>query len=64
MTDLKAKRDYDDYEHVYEGMCKQVVEGAIYRKELLEADKAGRICRVPYDLSPAGGHILGSGLWG
>ena len=48
MLDLKAKSP-DDYEHVYEGMCKQVVEGAIYRKELLEADKAGRICRVPYE---------------
>ena len=48
MIDLKAKSE-DDYEHVYEGMCKQVVEGAIYRKELLDADKAGRICRVPYD---------------
>lgn len=48
MLDLKAKSP-DDYEHVYEGMCQQVVEGAIFRKELLEADKAGRICRVPYD---------------
>jgi len=48
MLSLKA-RSQDDYEHVYEGMCKQIVEGAIYRKELLEADKAGRITRVPYD---------------
>jgi phage terminase large subunit len=51
MEDLRAK-DYDAYEHVYEGMCKQVVEGAIYRKELLEAEKAGRTTgRVPYDTS-------------
>jgi phage terminase large subunit len=48
MEYLKAK-DQDAYEHVWEGMCKQVVEGAIYRNELLAADKAGRICRVPYD---------------
>lgn len=48
MLDLKSKSE-EDYEHIYEGMCKQVVEGAIYRKELIEADKAGRICRVPYD---------------
>jgi len=48
MEDLRSKSE-EDYEHIYEGMCKQVVEGAIYRKELLEADKAGRICRVPYD---------------
>lgn len=50
MLDLKAK-DPDSYEHVYEGMCKQVVEGAIYRNELLSADKDSRICRVPYDAS-------------
>lgn len=48
MLDLK-ERDPDSYEHVYEGMCKQVVEGAIYRQELLQADKQGRVCRVPYD---------------
>ena len=41
----------DEYEHVYEGMCRQAVTGAIYRNELLAADKEGRICRVPYDAS-------------
>ena len=45
---LKAV-DPDSYEHVYEGMCKQVVEGAIYRNELLAVDKTSRITRVPYD---------------
>lgn len=39
----------DDYEHVYEGCCKQTVEGAIFRTELLAAEKDGRLCRVPYD---------------
>ena len=48
MEELK-RRSPEDYEHVYEGMCKQVVEGAIYRKELIEAEKAGRISKVPYD---------------
>jgi phage terminase large subunit len=48
MEHLKAK-DPDAYQHVYEGMCKQVVEGAIYKNELLLADKEERICRVPYD---------------
>lgn len=48
MEHLKAK-DKDSYEHVYEGMCKQAVEGAIYRAELLAAEKENRICRVPYD---------------
>jgi phage terminase large subunit len=48
MEHLKAK-DHDSYEHVYEGMCKQTVEGAIYKTELMAAEKEGRICRVPYD---------------
>jgi phage terminase large subunit len=43
--------DPDEYEHVYEGMCRQAVTGAVYRNELLAADKENRICRVPYDAS-------------
>jgi phage terminase large subunit len=39
---LKAT-DPDEYEHVYEGMCRQSVTGAVYRNELLAADKEGRI---------------------
>jgi phage terminase large subunit len=54
-----AKRDIEElrakdpglFEHVYNGMCKQVVEGAVYRAELLLADKEQRITRVPYDSS-------------
>jgi phage terminase large subunit len=48
MRDLK-KRSEDDYNHVYEGQCKQTVEGAIYRSELIQADKECRVTRVPYD---------------
>ena len=48
MEHLKATNE-DDYQHVYEGMCKQVVEGAIYREQLIAADKGMRITRVPYD---------------
>lgn len=43
------RRSEDDYQHVYEGHCKLVVEGAIYRQELLAAEKAGQLMRVPYD---------------
>jgi phage terminase large subunit len=50
MLDCK-ERDPDSYEHIWEGMCKQVVEGAIYRSELIAAEKEGRITRVPYDAS-------------
>jgi phage terminase large subunit len=50
-AEMQATRENseDDYLHIYEGFCKQVVEGAIYRNELLAADKEQRICRVPYD---------------
>lgn len=48
MLDCK-ERDPDSYEHIWEGMCKQAVEGAIYRNELVQAEKDGRICRVPVD---------------
>jgi hypothetical protein len=47
---LKAT-DQDEYEHVYEDMCRQAVTGSVYKNELLAADKEGRICRVPYDAS-------------
>ncbi len=45
---LKIK-DYDDYLHVWEGKCKQSVEGAIYAKELRALKKEGRVRRVPYN---------------
>ena len=32
-------------------MCRQAVTGAVYKNELLAADKEGRICRVPYEAS-------------
>lgn len=43
------RRSEDDYQHVYEGHCKQVVEGAIYRSEILAAEKNNQFTRVPYD---------------
>jgi phage terminase large subunit len=39
----------DDFLHVYEGHCKQTLDGAIYAKELRALALAGRITRVPYD---------------
>ncbi len=45
---LKAT-DLDAYNHIYEGHCRQVVEGAIYKNELLAADKEQRITKVTYD---------------
>jgi phage terminase large subunit len=45
---LKAK-DPDEYENVWEGACKQVVEGAVYKDQLVAADKEQRITSVPYN---------------
>lgn len=46
--DLQA-RDTDAYLNVWEGHCRQNLEGAIYAKELRAATEEGRITRVPYD---------------
>ena len=48
MLALKA-RDPDAYLNVWEGHCKQALEGAIYAAELRNAAQEGRICRVPYE---------------
>lgn len=47
-AELKEK-DPVSYENVWEGMCKQAVEGAIYRAQIIQAEKEGRFCSVPYD---------------
>lgn len=41
--------DPDGWMNVWEGHCRQTLDGAIYAKELRQAQMAGRICRVPYD---------------
>jgi phage terminase large subunit len=45
---LKAK-DTDAYLNVWEGHCRQTLEGAIYAQELRKAQAENRITRVPYD---------------
>ena len=45
---LKA-RDLAAYNTVWEGLCKQTVDGAIFAKEMQLADLENRITRVPYD---------------
>lgn len=50
MEDLRA-RDYDEYLTVWEGHCKQVLDGAILADQIREATKDGRFTRVPYDRS-------------
>lgn len=46
MADLKA-RDYDEYLTVWEGKCRQFLDGAVYMKELRQATLENRITRVP-----------------
>jgi phage terminase large subunit len=42
-------RDEEAYNQVWEGLCRQTVDGAIFAKEMQQAEKDGRLCRVPYD---------------
>ncbi len=42
-------RDYDRYLNIWEGHCIQMLEGAVYAKELRKAAEQGRICKVPWD---------------
>lgn len=43
--------DPDAYLNIYEGHCKQVLDGAIYAKEIRAATEEDRITKVPYELS-------------
>jgi phage terminase large subunit len=45
---LKAT-DPDAYLTVWEGHCRQTLDGAIYAREIRATTEEGRICRVPYD---------------
>lgn len=45
------ERDPDAYSHVWEGNCRQMLDGAIYANELRLAAEEGRITKVPYDAS-------------
>lgn len=48
MEDLKVK-DYDAYLTVWEGHCKQTLDGAIYANEVRSATTGERFTRVPAD---------------
>ena len=47
--ELLRERDPDAFQTVWLGNCRQNLDGAIYAKELREAQEEGRICKVPYD---------------
>jgi phage terminase large subunit len=39
----------EDYAHIYGGLCRPAVEGAIYYNEVSALRQSGRLCNVPYD---------------
>ena len=41
--------DPDNYDNIWEGKCKPAVEGAIYFKQIQQAESENRITDVPYD---------------
>ena len=47
----KATESESSYNHIWEGLCLQAVEGAVYEKELATLDKEQRITSIPYDRS-------------
>jgi phage terminase large subunit len=47
--DALKHRDPEAYNNVWEGMCRQTVDGAIFAKEMQMAELEGRITNVPYD---------------
>ena len=49
--DALRERDMSAYNTVWEGICRQTVDGAIFANEMQMAELEGRICRVAYDPS-------------
>lgn len=43
------KESPDDYAHIYGGLCRPAVDGAIYYNEVSKLRQSGRLCNVPYD---------------
>ena len=47
--DALFARDREAYNTIWEGVCRQTVDGAIFAKEMQQAEFEGRLTRVPYD---------------
>jgi phage terminase large subunit len=43
------RKDPEGYPNIWEGRCRPAVEGAIYYKQIEQAELENRICDVPYD---------------
>lgn len=49
--EIDKRNDYDHYLNVWEGHCLQMLEGAVYAKELRRVAEDGRVTKVAYDRS-------------
>jgi len=49
--DALKERDIEAYNTVWEGICRQTVDGAVFAREMQDAELQGRIGRVPFDPS-------------
>ena len=47
--DSLKQRDFNSYQNVWEGLCRVTVDGAIFGKEMQQAELENRITKVPYD---------------
>lgn len=47
--ELDKKNRPDEYLNIWEGHCLQLLEGAVYARELRKCQEEGRITSVPYD---------------
>ena len=47
--DALKDRDHEAYRNVWEGHCRRTVDGAIFATQIENAEKDGRITKVPYD---------------
>jgi phage terminase large subunit len=49
MEALQGPQFCREYQQVWEGLCRQTVDGAIFANEMMKAEAEDRITKVPYD---------------
>lgn len=47
--DSLKQRDFNSYQNVWEGLCRVTVDGAVFGREMQNAELENRITKVPYD---------------
>lgn len=51
--DQTKARSHQEYNNVWEGLCRVTVDGAIFAEQMQQAEFDGRITKVPYDATKA-----------